>query len=166
MEESAFEQIAVRLRRKAVDVSRTYGLDTAAAEDIAQDVMLKLWSMRDELDGYSSPEGLVARIAGRLALNSMRRRHTVAIGTDEQRMVSLSAGPEEHLEEHEGEEWLTRKIEALPSTQHTILYMRQVERRTHGEIAALLGIKETSVSTLLARARKTLFDEMKRRGNL
>lgn len=166
MEESAFEQIAVKLRHKAVGASLAYGLDAAAAEDIAQDVMLKLWSMRDELDSYSSPEGLVVRMAGRLALNSMRRRRTVAIGTDEKHMVSLSSGPAEHLEEHEDTEWLARKMDELPSTQHTILYMRQVERRSHGEIAALLGIKETSVSTLLARARKTLFDEMKRRGSL
>jgi RNA polymerase sigma-70 factor (ECF subfamily) len=66
----------------------------------------------------------------------------------------------------EDEEWLTEKLQQLPTTQRTLIYMRQVERRSHEEIASLLGIEKTSVSTLLARARRTLLEDIKRRNNL
>jgi RNA polymerase sigma-70 factor (ECF subfamily) len=78
-------------------------------------------------------------------------------------VVSLNTSPHEELESKENDEWLSAKLQQLPTTQRTLLYMRQVERRSHEEIARLLGIEITSVSTLLARARRTLLEEIKRR---
>ena len=65
--------------------------------------------------------------------------------------------------EIENERWLDRQLEQLPSTQHTLLYMRQVERRSTKEIARLTGLEEPSVRTLLSRARRTLFEKLKKR---
>ena len=105
-------------REKALSVSIHYGAGRDEAEDIAQDVMLRLWQMHQELERYQSVEN---------------------------------------------ERWLQSRLDSLPTTQRTLLYMRQVERRSHEEIATLLGIEPTSVSTLLARARRTLLEEIKRR---
>lgn len=163
MEESAFEQIARRLREKAMTSCRCLGMDSADAEDIAQDVMLKLWSMRKDLDKYKSVDSLAALMAKHLALNAKRDRKTVANEDAFGRIATATAGPAERLETKENEEWLKRKMADLPTTQHTILYMRQVERRDNHEIARILGIGETSVSTLLARARRTLMEELRKR---
>jgi RNA polymerase sigma-70 factor (ECF subfamily) len=67
------------------------------------------------------------------------------------------------LVEKENDAWLEEQLKALPTTQHAILYMRQVERRSGEEIARLLGISEASVRTLLARARRRLLEELKSR---
>ena len=66
----------------------------------------------------------------------------------------------------EDDKWLSAKLQQLPTTQRTLLYMRQVERKSHEEIATLLGIETTSVSTQLARARRTLLEEIKRRNQI
>ena len=132
MERSAFEQKARTWREKALNVSRHYGAGEDMAEDIAQDVMLRLWQMHDELERFRSVEAIVTLMA-------------------------------KELEAKENEEWLIMKLQQLPTTQRTLLYMRQEERRSHEEIAQLLGIEMTSVSTLLARARRTLLEEIKRR---
>jgi len=58
MEEKAFSEIAVRLRGKAVGTALACGLDAMQADDVAQDAMLKLWNMRDQLDRYRSLEAL------------------------------------------------------------------------------------------------------------
>ena len=63
--------------------------------------------------------------------------------------------------QREEEQWLQQRIRDLPPTQHAILHMRQVEHRSNAQIAALLGIKETSVSTLLGRARRQLLEEIR-----
>jgi RNA polymerase sigma-70 factor (ECF subfamily) len=81
-------------------------------------------------------------------------------------IVSLTTSPQEVLEMKEDDKWLSEKLQQLPTTQRTLLYMRQVERRSHEEIATLLGIETTSVSTLLARARRTLLEEIKRRNEI
>ncbi len=164
MDKSAFEQQARSWRQKALVVSRNCGADRDEAEDIAQDVMLRLWQMHDELERYDSPALLVALMARHLTRNHQRRRPPEEL--DEAVVIALNTGPHELLEQKENEQWLARRLEQLPTTQRTLLYMRQVERRSHEEIARLLGIELTSVSTLLARARRTLLEDIKRRNQI
>ncbi len=163
MDEKSFEHIAGRLRDKAVMQARRFGLDIADAEDIAQDVMLRMWQMRDDLDRFRSPEALAMTIARRLVLNSLRRKHPESMDAVPANVASTASGPLEDIEDKDNEEWLAARMAQLPETWHAILYMRQVERCSSKEIAARLGIKETSVRTLLAKARKILLEKMKER---
>ena len=164
MDKSAFEQQALTWRQKALTVSRGCGAGREEAEDIAQDVMLRLWQMHDELEHYESPVSLVALMARHLTRNHQRRRPSETL--NEATIIALSTGPHELLEQKEDEQWLARRLEQLPTTQRTLLYMRQVERRSHEEIARLLGIEIASVSTLLARARRALLEDIKRRNQI
>jgi len=164
MDRTAFEQQARSWRKKALSVSISNGAGKDEAEDIAQDVMLRLWQMHDELDHYESVEALAALMARHLLRNHQRRRQPKTL--DEAIVISINTSPHDMLEIKEDDEWLTKRLQQLPTTQRTLLYMRQVERRTHEEIARLLGIEITSVSTLLARARRTLLEDIKRRNNL
>lgn len=164
MERSEFEQMARTWREKALSTCRRYGAGQEEAEDIAQDVMLRLWQMREELDSYQSVEALVTLMTRHLVRNHQRRRSMELLIAE--KVTMLTNSPHELLETKEDEEWLTRKLEQLPTTQRTLLYMRQVERHSHEEIAHLLGIEISSVSTLLARARRTLLEEIKRRNKI
>ena len=164
MERSAFEQKARTWREKALEVSMHYGAGKDEAEDIAQDVMLRLMQMHEELERFRSVEAIVALMAKHLIRNHQRRKPSEVL--DEAMIVSMNTSPHEVLETKENEEWLSAKLQQLPTTQRTLLYMRQVERKSHEEIAILLGIEVTSVSTLLARARRTLLEEIKRRNKI
>ena len=146
-------------REKALNVSRHYGAGKDEAEDIAQDVMLRLWQMHDELEQYRSVEAIVSLMARHLLRNHQRRKTSEAL--DEAMIVSLTTSPQEILEMKEDDKWLSAKLQQLPTTQRTLLYMR-----SHEEIATLLGIETTSVSTQLARARRTLLEEIKRRNQI
>ena len=161
MDKSAFEQKARTWREKAVSASLHYGAGREEAEDIAQDVMLRLWQMHDELERYQSVEAIVTIMARHQLRNHQRRKPDEAL--DEARLLRIEASPQILMEIKENEAWLERKLQQMPTTQRTLLYMRQVERRSHEEIAQLLGIETTSVSTLLARARRTLLEEIQRR---
>ena len=164
MKKSAFELQARTWREKALSISRNYGADKDEAEDIAQDVMLRLWQMHDELERYQSIEAIVTLMAKHLLRNRQRRRPSETL--DNAIIVSQDTSPHDELEMKENEEWLTAKLHQLPTTQRTLLYMRQVERRSHEDIANLLGIEITSVSTLLARARRSLLEDIKRRNKI
>ena len=164
MERSAFERMARSWREKALSVSLHCGAGKDEAEDIAQDVMLRLWQMHDELEKFQSVEAIVILMTKHLLRNHQRRKSAETL--EEAIIVSLTTSPHEELEMKENDEWLTKKLQQLPTTQRTLLYMRQMERRSHEEIATLLGIETTSVSTLLARARRTLLEEIKRRNKI
>ena len=164
MERSAFEQEARSWRQKALDVSRHYGAGADEAEDIAQDVMLRLWQMHDELERFRSTEAIVVLMAKHLLRNRQRRRPSETL--NEAVVVGFSTSPHEELETKENDEWLTARLQQLPTTQRTLLYLRQVERKSHEELATLLGIEITSVSTLLAKARRTMLEEIKRRNQI
>ena len=164
MDKDAFEHEASTWRRLAIQASARYGADRDEAEDIAQDVMLRLWQMHGELERHRSVEALVVLMARHLLHNRQRRRPEERL--DEEVAATLCSSPHEALETKENEAWLARRLEQLPATQRTLLYMRQVERRSHEDIARLLGIGTASVSTLLAKARRTLLEEIKRRNQI
>ena len=159
MKNDAFEQQAPRLRAVALKASATAGADVDTAQDIAQETMIRLWQMRDD-PRLSNPDGYAATIARHLTLNHLRRQQPLPI--DERHNASQTTpSPLDLMVQREEEQWLQQRIRDLPPTQHAVLHMRQVEHRSNGQIAALLGIKETSVSTLLARARRQLLEEIR-----
>jgi RNA polymerase sigma-70 factor (ECF subfamily) len=108
MEKSAFEQKARTWREKALNVSRHYGAGEDMAEDIAQDVMLRLWQMHDELERFRSVEAVVTLMA-KHTLRDLQRRRT-AESLEEATIVSLTSSPQEELEAKENEEWLIMKL--------------------------------------------------------
>lgn len=163
MKTGAFEQQASRLRAIALDASAKAGADADIAQDIAQETMIRLWQMRDD-PRLCNPDGYAVMIARHLTLNHLRRKPPLPI--DERYNASQTTpSPLDLMVQREEEQWLQQRIRDLPPTQHAVLHMRQVEHRSNGQIAALLGIKETSVSTLLGRARRQLLEEIRQYRN-
>ena len=159
MNKGAFEQQASRLRAVALEASANAGADADMAQDIAQETMIRMWQMRDD-PRLCNPDGYAATIARHLTLNQLRCKQTLPM--DERHTAVQSApSPLDIMIQREEEQWLQQRIRDLPPTQHAVLHMRQVELRSNTQIAALLGIQETSVSTLLARARRQLLDEIR-----
>ena len=158
----AFENKATRLRQLALKSAAAAGADADTAQDIAQETMLRLWQMRDDLRLYN-PEGYATVIARHLALS--QQRHKPPLPLDERQATQLSTqttpSPLEIIVQREDEQWLQERIRNLPPTQHAVLHMRQVECRPNDEIANILGIQPSSVSTLLARARRQLLEEIR-----
>ena len=162
MEEKEFIHIAKELRERAYGASQRMGADDAQAEDVAQEVMLRLWQMHESLE-VKRLGNMASIMARNLTIDQRRSVHAVSIEEEHVTRFVDTSEPMQRLEESENEEWLRQKLKQLPRTQQTILHLRQVERLTHREIAERLGLQETSISTLLARARKSLLEEIKKK---
>ena len=74
MTDHEFEQQAGRLWQKAFESSCRQGATADEAKDIAQDVMLRLWQMRSELERYRSLEAVSCQAARRLTINHYGRK--------------------------------------------------------------------------------------------
>lgn len=162
MTQEEFTHIASEMRANVVSVALRYGVAPADAEDIAQDVMLKLWYLHEKMDDATRMKGLVAITTRHVCIDRWR---TTRIYAEVGSMMPLvdEGSLYDRLEYAELEQWMNDQIDALPNTSRIVLTMRQLEHRELSEIADILGIKQTSVSTLLARARNELMNKLKRR---
>lgn len=163
MKEKEFVEQVGRWRKIVKSLCQRHAIDEMTTDDISQDVLLKLWNMRDEIDTYHSVEALVKVMCRRMIIDVYRVPITVDVD-DAGDLVTEQSSPSQQMEYYEFEQWVKEKMKALPSTQYSVLYLRQVEGRENKEIANLLGITSDSVSTLLARARKQLLQDIKKKG--
>lgn len=162
MQQQEFEHIVPHLRQRILAEARTHGLDADTAEDVAQDVLLKLWALRDDLDRLRSVEAWTVTVARHLAIDRLRRPLTSPLDP-ERPMADTGERPDEHMECLDNEVWLERRLRRLPDKEYQVLHLRQIERRTTQEIAAIVGIAECSVPTLLSRARRKLLESYRQR---
>lgn len=164
MDKSQFISCAQQLRRKAQAASLRYGALAEEAEDIAQDTMVRLWQLCSSIDNQKKAEALATVIARNITIDRVRRQRRIS-ALEETVMESPDSSlcPERILEEQDDAEWLQRKLKGLPTTEYTILHLRQYEELSLSEIASLLGLEESSVSSLLSRARHQLLREIQKR---
>ena len=162
MVQKEFEDMAADLRRRIVTLARGYRLDSDSAEDVAQDTMLKLWTIREKIGGKPSAAAMATTIARHLSIDMLRRNKTIALDMTAAPDSSYRQ-PDSLLQTAEDDRWLKSQLDKLPTKEHAVLHLRQVEQKTTEEIAAIVGVSAVSVPTMLARARKKLFDEIKRR---
>lgn len=164
MEQREFEHIAVMLREKVLKVAVACGIVASDAEDCAQDAMLKLWALHDDIADSRHAEALATIMAKRLAIDTHRRRRdTIAMNVEWNVADGLYSMPDKALETAENERWLTERLSRLPKTEYEILRLRQTEHKETAEIAAILGLTPQSVSTLLSRARRKMLNEIRKR---
>jgi len=149
-----FEILARSLRPGLVKTARRIVDNTDEAEDVAQDVMLKLWNMRDCLDRYNSVGSLGMVMARRMALNVLRARHP-SVSVEEVCSESYDdLSPEEVLVRQETSEKIDAVLASLPESQQTLIRLRHVEGYDNAAIASILGSSEGAVRTALSRARR------------
>lgn len=164
MEQAEFEHISVDVRQHVDAVCRKYGIGADESEDVAQDVMLKLWALRDDLGKSNSINGFAIVMARNIVLDHLRNKRTmVSVDTQWQLVDDRKPTPDTALEHNENYEWLERKMRQLPSNEYQVLKMRQVEQKSDEDIASILRISVNSIPTLLSRARTKLFKEFQKR---
>lgn len=162
MTQEDFKNMANEMRTKAVSVAEKFGYSEYDAEDIAQDVMLRLWSLHEQFTNAAHLKASATITARHLCIDRWRTAHQYK-EIDNAIPIADENTLYDRLEYTELEQWLVEQIDHLPSTSATVLRMRQLEHREVGEIADILGIRPGSVSTLLSRARNELLNKLKRR---
>lgn len=160
MDYKEFEIIAPRLRSLSMQTSRTMSITDEDADDIAQDVLLKIWTMRSDLKRFQSIEALTVVATRHVAIDMYRRRKKSFPITDDISSILVDNNtPLRHIISDETEKWIEEQTRALPDKEHTVLRLRQVEKREYSEIAQIMGIEETTARVILSRARKHLLQQ-------
>ncbi len=169
MDKATFEQTAARLRPLILHIGRDFFGSADDAEDVAQETLLQLWRYCQQLDENRNVEALAVRVAKNCCVNLKRRQHLAIVrGVDNMGETSPSPhlSPHEEVERKEGLNALEEAIGQLQPRERQLFEMRQQEGLSTEEIAQQTGIAKASVQSMVAMARKKVFNEMKRRMNL
>lgn len=160
MEQKDFEAMAPQLRQRIVGMVRKLSADsgdTDLADDVAQDTLLKLWSMRDRLDAYTSVDALAMVIARNRAIDLLKR--VSALRSCDIADIDISdtaVSAEDAIISTESENRAMSLLASLPSGQQAVLRMRHVDGMEISEIAAVTGSTTNAIRVTLSRARQNI----------
>lgn len=158
MELNQFKITVVPLRGKLLNYARKLTDDSSDAEDVVQEVMLKLWNIRQKLEEYNSIEALAVRITHNLCMDIWRSKRTDQVSLDQVPVVSQTVNPERVLEGNDEIRLMREIISSLPTLQQTIIRMKDIEEYETEEIAQITGCSSESIRSNLSRARKKVRD--------
>lgn len=132
--------------------------DAEDAEDVVQDVLLRLWSRRDELDRCRNLKAFVATMVRNACIDFLRTRHTGTSSLPEALCTADGSDPHHDLEAKDEMELMHRIVRSLPPLQQTILRMKDMEEYETEEIAQITGCSPEAIRSNLSRARKRVRD--------
>jgi RNA polymerase sigma-70 factor, ECF subfamily len=152
----AFDKIVTRYGPVALRVAARMAPDRQAAEDIAQEAMVRVWRCAGEFDARRARFSTwLYRIVVNLCIDSRRRPQPVPLPEDFD-PVDPSANAAQIMEVDERRAALVTAIDELPSGQRAALILVYDEGLSGAEAAQVLGVSTKAVERLLARARARL----------
>jgi RNA polymerase sigma-70 factor (ECF subfamily) len=129
------------------------------AEDVAQEVFLKLFERAHAFDGRARLSTWLHRLTVNLCLHWIERerlRRPRPLAEGEGALTDAAAGPLEAADKSEARRALAALLLRLTDEQRAVLLLRELEQLSYREIAAALSIPEGTVMSRLARAREQL----------
>ncbi len=131
--------------------------------DALQDLMLKLWSKRKELNHCSNFDAYVITMAKNYCLDLLKKKRPILSGEKETEkiLLNIKSDNEEH-ETKEKYEYVNRTIEQLPEKLKTVIRLRDIDGFSFEEIEQMTGFEVPYLRVILSRARLKVKQEVEK----
>jgi len=174
-DQQSFELLLQRYRAPLVNFLYRMVRNREQAEDLAQEVFLRVYRAREDYEPSAKFTTWLFRIATNLALNSLRdhRYQKLEISMDapivadaedgDERMMEVAdehPDIEQHLVEDARKKMIRHAIEKLPEKQRAAVLLHKYQELDYAEISKILRCSESALKSLLFRAYETLRVEL------
>lgn len=167
-DERAFRELVERHQNAVVGTVARMLNDATEAEDIAQQVFLRIWKHAKRWRPEAKFTTYLFTVTRNLVFNETRRRsRRKEVSADEreedsgfQAVAESRHEPHEEALKTEMHEQIDRAISQLPEAQRTAVILYSYESMPYEEIAKVLKTSVSSVKSLLFRARTTLREKL------
>ena len=172
-DESAFDFLVQKYRRAMVNFMYRMAHNSAVAEDLAQEVFLRVYRSRSSYEPSAKFTTWLYRIATNLAVNHARdTRHERPENMlsldepDEETGASMDVADsamsvEEKLLRRERLSAIRKTVQQLPDRQRMAVVMHKYQQMDYKQIAEVLKLSESATKSLLFRAYETLREQLK-----
>ena len=172
-DQSAFDYLVQKYRRPLVSFMYRMARNAAIAEDLAQEVFLRVYRSRESYEASAKFTTWLYRIATNLAVNHARdtrhERPEVTVSLDEPdddtgttfELPDANLTAEQAMVRRERLLAIRSKVEALPEQQRLAVVMHKYQQMDYKQIADVLKKSESATKSLLFRAYETLREQLK-----
>jgi RNA polymerase sigma-70 factor (ECF subfamily) len=172
-DESAFAYLVQKYRRPMVGFMYRLCHNPSTAEELAQEVFLRVYRSRTSYEPSAKFTTWLYRIATNLAVNHARdTRHerpenTVRLDEPDREtgttpdLADDSLTAEERILKRERLAAIRSKVNALPERQRLAVIMHKYQQMDYRQIAGVLKLSESATKSLLFRAYETLREQLK-----
>ena len=166
MELRDFESRVLPVKNKLYRLAYLLLQDKEEAEDILQDVLLKLWENKHKLHAYRSIEAFAMCITKNMCFNKLKsERKTQFVDNSHIDIRNHETDPDDRLEQINDLQAVQRLLQNLPVQQKLVLQLRDVEALSFDEIEQVTGLSLNNIRVLLSRARKNIRDQFLKLNN-
>ena len=156
---AAFETLVRKHTRGVLNLVYRYIGDASRAEDVAQDIFVKVYRARMKYEPKAKFSTWLYRIAVNHCLNEIRsRKSQPAVAAPVNDLLEEPAGehPDSRLSRQELQRAVKAAIDALPENQRMAVILARYEEMSYDEIAETLGLSLEAVKSVLFRAKENL----------
>jgi RNA polymerase sigma-70 factor, ECF subfamily len=167
-DQNAWEQIVRQYWRKVFNVAYKFVGKHDEAEDLAQDIFLKIFKSLNTFDRRANFQTWLISVSRNLCIDHYRsvrkERETIDRDVDANELSPVSAdmGPFAALEQRDRVLLLRRALSTLPDTLRTAVVLRDLQELSYQEIADRLRLPEGTVKSRINRGRNELARQVKK----
>lgn len=164
MPASLFKQLLLPLYPRLQRVALRLLGNVEDAEDMVQEVYMKLWSKRDALPDVQDIEAYCVTLTKNMCIDRLRiaEAEDKADVDEVPIMFAATDDVEAQVEKHDAVEQVKRIIGTLPEHQQQVITLRDIEDCSFEEIAEQTGLTAVNIRMLLSRARRTIRERFKK----
>lgn len=170
-DEAAFDYLVAKFRRPMVNFMYRMARNQAVAEELAQEVFLRVYRSREKYTVEAKFTTWLYRIATNLAVNhardSRQERQGASLDEPDQETglpIDVADGKltaEQAMLRRERLEAIRQQVAALPERQRLAVIMHKYQGMDYKEIGEVLKLSESATKSLLFRAYETLREKLK-----
>ena len=167
-DQAAWDTIVRQNWRRVFNVAYKFVGRHDQAEDLTQDVFLKLYRSLNTFDRRANFQTWLISVSRNLCIDhyrsSRKEREAVNSDVDPNQLTPVAHGPSAHaqLEQRDRVSMLRTALDALPPTLRTAVMLRDIQEKTYQEIAAELRLPEGTVKSRINRGRTELARQIRR----
>jgi RNA polymerase sigma-70 factor (ECF subfamily) len=170
-DDSAFDYLVEKFRRPIISFMYRMAHNQAVAEELAQEVFLRVYRSRQTYAAEAKFSTWLYRIATNLAVNHARdsrnEKSSVSLDEPDQEtgqtidVADVRPNVEQDILRAERLAAIRKHVEELPERQRMAVVMHKYQEMDYREIARVLKLSESATKSLLFRAYETLRDKLK-----
>ena len=166
-DEAAFEKLVHTLYKKLFPFTVSLIKSESEANDVLQEVFLKIWLHRTSFSTIENPMGWIYTVVANTASNFLRTklRHELRIKAYQNRSVT-SADMEEQLDANFTQSLIDEAVNKLPAKRKQVFLLSRKEGLSRKEIATRLNVSENTVRNQLVESLQFVREYLTRKGGL
>lgn len=160
MTQAEFLDIVMPFQDKVFRLAKRLLVSTEEAEDATQEIMLKLWNNKGQMEKYRNVEAFAMTMTKNFCLDKLKSKHAQNLKIVHSNYQDNNVSLQKQVELQDSIDWVAKIVEELPEQQRMIIQLRDIEQYDFKEIAEMLDMNETAIRVSLSRARKSIREQL------